>query len=191
MTIAMLPWPAQLARIASRVVRLRMRLQELNAALLPARELRRRHVARIIALQVHADLLRIGMHEEHQDHAAENQHRHHQPRQRRARSWPVRCAMMLGEPHHQRAQHDADQRAGLHEAQRQPALARRIHVGRGDAQLLAGADAAGEDDHAERQPDGAAGQHRQAGDERADQRQRLAEQDAGLAAVVSVILPTG
>ena len=42
----------------------------------------------------------------------------------------------IGEPHHQRAQHDADQRAGGDEAQRQPALARRIHIGRGDAQLL-------------------------------------------------------
>ena len=46
-------------------------------------------------------------------------------------------------------------------------------------------------DHAERQPDGAAGEHRQARGERADQRQALPEQDAGLAAVGSVILPTG
>ena len=89
----------------------------------------------------------------------------------------------IGQRHHAGAEHNTDQRARGDEAKRQPALARQKHIGRGNAQLLAGAETHGEDDHAERQPDGAAIEHRQARNERADEREALPEQDAGLAAI--------
>ncbi len=87
------------------------------------------------------------------------------------------------QPHQERADRDADQRAGRDKAERLGANARRNHVGRRDPQLLRGVEAHTEHQHSNHQAHDAVQQHRQTDDDCAGERQRQAELDAGLAAI--------
>ena len=146
----MLPCPAALETMASRVGANFRSCRALNSAPCPPAGFGGAR-SRVIALEIEPNLLGIGTHEFHQQHAACDQNRQHQPRQA---DGGVAGALRddLGEPHHQRAQRDADQRAGGDEAEREAAHARRIHVGRGDAKLARRAHAHGEQHHAGDEP---------------------------------------
>ena len=142
----------------------------------------RRRVIRPVILQVHADDFRIRLHEGDDEHARDDQNRQEEPGQAQRVQSGLAPKRFCDEDERGTEQ-KATKRTERDVAERLAAHGGREHVRRANAHLLRAAHAHAEREQASDKQRDALRDHRAAEHQRADERERKPQKDAGLAAV--------